>query len=226
MKAIIFDFDGTILDTEYTELAAWQFVYSEYNHILPLDQWHKRVGSGPENFDPMLYLEHLIGTPVDREAVTKHRRKKLAELVADLQPFPGVHDWLLAASKQGLKLAIVSSSPRYWVATHLERIGFLKYFDFIVTGDDVKKLKPHPEGYQIAIQKLELTPEEVLAIEDSPNGASAALAADLKCIIVPNRVTVNLQFPQVFRTINSLKELIFSEIIEGLTPKATYKFRV
>jgi beta-phosphoglucomutase-like phosphatase (HAD superfamily) len=105
MKAVIFDFDGTILDTEYTEFAAWQFIYSEYNSILPIDRWQKRLHSNPEIFDPMLYLENVTGITLDRERVTKRRREKLAELVVDLKPLPGINNWIFGVKAKSRSLS-------------------------------------------------------------------------------------------------------------------------
>jgi HAD superfamily hydrolase (TIGR01509 family) len=219
MKAIIFDFDGTILDTEHPELAAWQFIYSGHNKTLPIDQWQKRISLGAANFDPMDYLESILGTPLDREAITKRRREKLSQLIADLRPLNGIKEWLIAAHEAGLLLAIASNSPKYWVTSHLQRVDLLKYFDVIITREDVKRLKPDPDVYEIVLEKLKVSASEALAIEDSPVGARAAVAAGLHCLIVPNALTLNLDFPKTFRTINNLGEFKLSEIIAELNNK-------
>ncbi|SRR5579883_712932 len=213
MNGIIFDFDGTILDTEQTELAAWQFVYNEYNCILPLEHWHKRIGTDDENFDPILYLEKLIGTQIDAHALTLRRRAKLKTLIADLQPLAGVVDWLIAAKNLGMKIAIASSSPRYWVESHLERTALLKYFDEIVTREDVKTVKPNPEIYLLTLKRLGISPEKTIAIEDSPSGAAAAIAAKIRCLVIPNGVTAKLDFPSEARKIQSLSEFTLHEIL-------------
>jgi HAD superfamily hydrolase (TIGR01509 family) len=218
MKAIIFDFDGTILDTEFTELAAWQSIYSEYNHTLPLEEWSKRVGSHVENFNPLLHLEKLTGQPLDHKSIKQKRREKGDELIMNLQPLPGVQECLVAAREHGLKLAIVSCSSREWITSHLKRINLLEFFDYIISREDVKAVKPNPEGYQLALQKLGVSADEAFVVEDSPNGVKAALAAGLRCIVVPNRVTMTLEFPKAYLTLNNLQELVLKTIIEELGP--------
>jgi HAD superfamily hydrolase (TIGR01509 family) len=218
MKAIIFDFDGTILDTEFTELAAWQAIYAEYNHVLTMDDWGKRVGTHPDNFNPLLHLEKLTGQSLDHPSIKQKRREKGDELILKLQPLPGVQECLVAAREHGLKLAIVSCSSREWITNHLKRINLLEFFDFIISREDVKVVKPDPEGYELALKKLGLKPSEAFVIEDSPNGAKAAMAAGMKCVVVPNRVTVSLEFPKTYRVLNNLEELVVKTIIEELSP--------
>lgn len=150
--------------------------------------------------------------------MTKHRREKLAELVIDLKPLPGIEDWILTAHALGLKLAVASSSPRYWVVGHLERTNLLNYFDLIITKEDVKASKPNPEAYQMVLDDFQIKADEALAIEDSPVGASAAVSAGLRCIIVPNKLTKGLSFPLTFRTVSNLVELSLHKTIEELTP--------
>lgn len=131
-------------------------------------------------FDPMDHWENTL----DHNLVTKNRRKKLYELIANLKPLPGIEDWICTANALRMHLTIASASPRYWVLGHLERMNLLKYFELIITRDDVKELKQNLEVFQIVLEKFQLFQKEVLAIEDSPVGASAALTAGLQCIVI------------------------------------------
>lgn len=207
MKALIFDFDGTIIDTEQSELAAWQFIFAEHGKTLPLDQWHKCVGTDNWTFDPLAHLETLTGKKLDSEKIQYQRQQKLAELLADLKPLPGVLDWITTSKNLGLKLAIASNSTKDWVREHLTRIDLLQYFDLIITQDDISNLKPHPEIYHLALTKLEIEAHLALAIEDSHHGVSAAIAAGIRCIAVPNKILTNIHFPPTFITVKSLAEL-------------------
>lgn len=217
MKAIIFDFDGTIIDTEHSELAAWEHIYQQYNHTLPVELWRTRVGSDPANFDPLRHLESLINISSERELILARCQQKLAELVSTLAPLPGVLNWIDAASQLGIRLSIASASPRAKVVAHLERLDMLKHFDHVVTANDVSVLKPNPEVYQVALKKMGVKAHEAIAIEDSPTGATAALAAELRCVIVPSRATANMIFPKGFRTLSNLEEQslhdLFNEMV-------------
>jgi putative hydrolase of the HAD superfamily len=216
MKALIFDFDGTILDTEAALFAAWQHVYTEHQCALPLEFWQKRIGTDPANFDPLQYLENQAGVPLNHGQVTLSRRNKLADLLLDLKPLSGVHEWILSARKAGMHLAVASGSPRNWVIDHLNKIDFLKYFDVIVTQEDVRKPKPDPEIYNNVLEKLGVSSWEAIAIEDSPSGATAALAAGIHCIAVPNRLTVDMMFPKDSLIVCGLKELSLLQLLKTI----------
>jgi putative hydrolase of the HAD superfamily len=223
MKAIIFDFDGTIVDTEHSELAAWEHIYSQYNHTLPVHLWKKRVGADPANFDPLQYLESMINIASEREMILAAHQLKLDELVASLKPLPGVLDWVQTADQLGIRLCVASAAPRDWVMGHLNRLGLLKHFEYVFTANDVKLLKPNPEVYQLALKKLGVASEDAIAIEDSPTGATAALAADLRCVIVPNRTTVDMVFPEGFHKLNNLQELSLQQFIDQVILKNLVK---
>lgn len=222
MKAIIFDFDGTILDTEHSELAAWEFIYTQYQHTLPLELWKTRVGADPANFDPLLHLEKLINISSERELILARREAKLAELVATLPPLPGVLDWINTAEQLGIRLGIASAAPRSRVMGHLDRLDLLKYFEHVITADDVKVLKPDPEVYRLALAKMNLISRDTIAIEDSPTGATAAIAANIRCVIVPNRTTATLDFPKNFHTLSNLQEMTLQQFLaEKIMKKVT-----
>jgi putative hydrolase of the HAD superfamily len=118
----------------------------------------------------------------------------------------GVELMLRQAKAQGLKLAIASSSYSNWVEPRLLQHDLYQYFDCIMTRDYVEKGKPAPDLYLKAIECLGMPIDRCIAIEDSPNGMRAALAAGLRCIAVPNALTCRLEAPQVSLTITSLAD--------------------
>jgi HAD superfamily hydrolase (TIGR01509 family) len=219
MKAIIFDFDGTIIDTEQSEISAWQHVYTQHNFDLPMELWNKRIGTTPDNFDPFSHLQSLVSTPLDREEILRRRSEKYLELVAVLKPLPGVLDWIQAAHALKIRMSIATASRKVQVMGFLKQLGFENYFEFVVTRDDVSDIKPHPEVYLTALKKMQLNADEVIAIEDSPNGATAALGAGLRCLIVPSSSTLEMEFPLGFMTLNSLEELSLRDFLEVVERK-------
>lgn len=214
MKALIFDFDGLILDTETPDYQSWQYVYKSYGIELPLKLWLTFVGGDAEtDFEPHEYLEQKLNSTVDREQIWVSRRKSYLENLEDQTVLPGVVDLLKAARERGLKLAIASSSPENWVAGHLSRLGLNGYFDVIVTADDVEKTKPDPALFLIAAEKLGVLPNEVIVLEDSENGVNGAKRANMFVAAVPNSITVESDLSLADLYIRSLAEVTLDDLL-------------
>ena len=187
IHALIFDFDGLILDTEEPEFQTWQEVYAEHNAHLPLDQWATAIGSGIEAFDVFGYLEAQVGSTIQREDIAVRRRERNRELLALKTVLPGVETYIDDAKRLGLKLAVASSSTRAWVTDHLSRLGLLEKFDYLRCGDEVAHKKPDPELYLDVLKQFGITGDQAIVLEDSPNGVRAAQAAGIFCVAIPKR---------------------------------------
>jgi HAD superfamily hydrolase (TIGR01509 family) len=193
VRAFLFDFDGLILDTEHAARAGWQHLYREHGHELPTDLWATLVGTTHAPWNPMEHLEELVGGPLERETLNERRRTHELALIEAEELRPGIADYFAAARRRGLKRAIVSSSNRAWVDMHLERLEEAAGWDAICTADrDRARAKPSPTLYLEALELLEVTADEAVAFEDSPNGVLAAKAAGIFCVAVPNEVTRDL----------------------------------
>lgn len=217
MKAIIFDFDGLIIDTESADYLSWQAVYAAYGVPFPLDLWLGEVGTVGV-FDPVDYLAERASRPVDPAGVRAQFRQQDAATVAGLPIMPGVLDWLAQARQQGLALAIASSSPHEWVDGHLQRLGLHDRFDVIVCRDDVSgRAKPQPDVYQLALGKLGVAAAEALAVEDSRNGVLAARAAGLRVVAVPNPVTQHQDLSPATRHLPSLAALTLPALLAEIS---------
>jgi HAD superfamily hydrolase (TIGR01509 family) len=215
--ALLFDFDGLILDTETPDVDVWRNIYAEYGFDFPIEQWGKIAGSyGLSDFDAALHLQEMLNQSQDLGALrARHRRE--SDLLVQQQPIlPGVLDYLNDAQRLGLRLAIVSSSPHEWVDTHLIRLGLFDYFELIVCGDDVRHTKPQPDLFIKALALMELRPELGLVFEDSPNGVGAARAAGLRVVAVPNPTTARLSLDGADLTLNSLAELSLEALLTRL----------
>ena len=213
VRALLFDFDGLIVDTETPSLASWQAVYREHGHELPLERWHTLIGRTHADFDPLDHLEELHG-PLDRTAVASRRREHEVSLLEIEQLRPGILDYLEGAARLGLKTAIVSSSSRRWVDSHLVRLERVEHFDEIVTADrDPARSKPSPTLYLEALDLLGVDAGEAIAFEDSPNGVTAAKAARIFTVAVPNGVTAALGLDDADLVLESLAEVPLEEMI-------------
>jgi HAD superfamily hydrolase (TIGR01509 family) len=216
IQAVVFDFDGLILDTEYPEYVSWREIYQAHGANLPLSAWERSIGSMDLNlFDPYAYLEAQLGQPVDRAEIRARRRPRFAELVAAQSVLPGVEDYLAGARRLGLKVGLASSSSRAWVTGHLARFGLNgATFDCLYCGDEVKRTKPDPDLYLAVLGALAVRGDQAVALEDSPNGVAAAKAAGLYCVAVPNMVTRRLAFDQADLRLNSLAEMPLEKLLE------------
>jgi HAD superfamily hydrolase (TIGR01509 family) len=216
IKALIFDFDGLILETELPEFQALQEIYQLYGQTLPLEAWLPYIGIGPTSnpFDPLAELEKQLGQPLDRQHLEELLQRRYREL-AEAQPIAaGVEEYIQEARQLGLKLGVASSSPRRWVVGHLERLGLRQHFACICCGDEVRVTKPDPEVYQRVLECLEVAPEEAIALEDSPNGVRAARGAGIFCVAVPSALTRQASFAEASLCLHSLAEMPLSELIE------------
>jgi HAD superfamily hydrolase (TIGR01509 family) len=212
IKALIFDFDGLILDTEGPEYQSWQKVYQEYGCSLPLSEWVESIGSS-DVFDPYDYLAQQLGRPVDRGAIRARHSSHQVELLASLSLLPGVEEYLSQAKRLGLKLGLASSSSRRWVIGHLADWGLEARFDSIKCADDVERTKPDPALYLAALRALNVQAHEAIALEDSPNGVLAAKRAGIFCVAVPNALTRQLELDLADLQLVSLAELPLKELL-------------
>jgi HAD superfamily hydrolase (TIGR01509 family) len=196
LHALLFDFDGLILDTESAARSGWQWAYREHGFELPEDKWALLVGT-VEGWDPARHLEELVGRPIDHARLDERRRANELTLIEAEQLRPGVLEYLAVAERLGLKRAIVSSATRTWIDSHLVRLECAVGWDAIVTADlDAERAKPRPTLYLEALELLRVPASEAVAFEDSPNGAAAARAAGIFVVGVPNAVTRTLGLDQ------------------------------
>ena len=154
IKAIVFDFDGLILDTETFDYKAWQAIYRDHGVDLPLSTWLPLVGDASQNFDIDLRIAELTGKPVDRAELRKRHRAIFLEMLEGVAPMPGVEDYLCAAKRLGIRVGIASGSRRSWVLDRLDQIGLVDHFETIVCRDDVGSAKPDPAAYLAAVSNL------------------------------------------------------------------------
>ncbi len=207
MKALLFDFDGLIMDTEVPIYEAWRENYEAFGQDLPLEVYAGCVGSDFGGFDPKAHLHSLTDDPVDWEQWDQKRESRAISLVNDLQPMSGIESILQEAKEKGIPCAVASSSTRSWVETHLDRVNLREYFLLTRCVDDVSAPKPAPDLFLSAAEGLGVSPGEALVLEDSLNGLKAAMAAGSPCVAVPNRITAHLDFEGAAAVIEGLEEV-------------------
>jgi len=215
LKALIFDFDGLILDTETPELDVLQEIYAEYGCELSVQTWGQIVGgSGAATFDPVEDLKRRTGLEIPRDSVLTRWRAEADARIEANPILPGVLDLLQDARHLGLKMAIASSSPHAWVDGHLARLGLRDWFETVLCAEDVTRVKPSPELYELALRKVNVRAEEAVVFEDSPNGVLAAKRAGIYVVAVPNPITEQLSFDAPDLLLDSLSGFSLEAFLE------------
>jgi len=215
IRALIFDFDGLILETEEPIYRSWKEVYEAHGVALPFELWVKTVGSSNQEFHPQLHLEERLGHPLPQDEVDRRVARRV-ELVLAEPLRPGVVGLAEAARADGMKVGVASSSSRDWVKGHLERLGIVDLFDCLRARDDVQHVKPDPDLYLASLDCLGVAATEAVAIEDSPNGVIAAKRAGLRCVAVPNAITAGLDLSQADLQLTSLADVTLPQLLEQL----------
>jgi HAD superfamily hydrolase (TIGR01509 family) len=213
IRALIFDFDGLILETEGPSYQSWEQVYRSFGLSLPFSTWSTIIGTTQGEFDPQRELQKQVPGAVDWEAVEAQRQAAENAIIEAQATMPGVEQYILDAKQRGIKLGVASSSPCQWVTRHLTRLGLLDCFDSICAADDVKRVKPDPELYLMVLRRLGIQADEAIALEDSPLGIQAAKSAGLFCVAVPNPLTRQLSLHQADYLVESLTELPLEQLL-------------
>ena len=221
LKALIFDFDGLILDTETPEMLVWQSIYRDHGFELPVDEWEKTIGGyGISTFDAADHLALLSSGRLDPVSMRSLYRKEADAIIHASPILPGVISLIEQAREQGVSVAIGSSSPHSWVDTHTKRLGIYHYFKHIICQDDVApgKTKPNPDIYLKALETLKIQNTEAVVFEDSPNGVLAARRAGIFVVAVPNPLTKKFGVSGDL-TVSSLADVTLGELSQKIQMK-------
>ena len=212
LRAVVFDFDGLLLETETPALEAWQEIYREHGHEVPMDRWLEYIGREGGWWDALAHLESL-GVTLDRDEVWKRREARKAALIDALDLMPGARELVDAARGRGILVAVASSASERWVCGHLDRLGYREHWDAIVCRREGLRAKPAPDIYLAALAALGVQAGEAVALEDSRNGVLAAKAAGLWCVAVPNPVTARLPLGEADARAASLADLRIDDLL-------------
>ncbi|WP_282940260.1 HAD family hydrolase [Paenibacillus sp. RC67] len=215
IKAVVFDFDGLIIDTETVWYESYKEVFETYHLEFHWELFVKCVGTDDSVLNQYID-EKVAGMQIGRDDI-KRQAKDLHTVKMKAIPMrDGVRDYLNDARSMGLKIGLASSSSREWVEFFLNKLHIKEYFEVISTGDQVERVKPDPALYLRTLEHLDVAADESVAFEDSANGAKAATRAGLKCVIVPNELTQFLTFEKYDLRISSMSEMSLEQVIQRL----------
>jgi HAD superfamily hydrolase (TIGR01509 family) len=216
MDLLIFDFDGLILDTETASYEVWNSIFQSYGATLPITEWAACIGTTQGAFDVYAYLQSQVEQPIDLKEIARRHREDALKIIDSLEPRPGVLSYMSEAQKLRLPLALASSSDQSWVMRNLSRLNLAEHFHSIRTSNDVEKVKPDPELYQLTLTTMGVKPHRAIAFEDSPNGIKAAKAAGIFTVAVPNPVTRQLPIEGADLRIESMADISLRELLHQI----------
>lgn len=210
MKAVIFDMDGTVVDTTALEYEAWKRMLDEVNVVFPYEDYIQALGAKGSEIIKARYK-------ADKSKIETMLHKKevyFKELVSKkgLQLMPDIEKILEEVKGLNLKMALATGASHAKVDFVMQQFNIGHYFQVFVTADDVKKGKPDPEIFLKAAEKLGVPPQECVVMEDASNGVEAARNAGMACIAITSTRGKN-QLQEADLTVDSYKQLSIKEFL-------------
>lgn len=182
LKALLFDLDGTLADTDPVHYATWKEIMADYGlQIDPVFYTANFSGRLNEQIIKAL-LPHL--SSAEGERLARYKEAQFRERAASIQPMPGLVDVLSWMETQQLKRAIVTNAPVENAQFMVQSLRLAGTFDTVILGDELPKGKPDPLPYQTALEQLGVAPHEAVAFEDSPSGIRSARAAHIATVAI------------------------------------------
>lgn len=214
IRAVIFDMDGVLADSEPILNAAASAMFAEHGLIVQPDDFLPFVGAGESRYISGVAEKYQL--PIDLAAAKRRTYEIYLDLVPQrLQSFPGAHDLIHACRVAGLRVAVASSADSIKVMANLRKIGLPpEVWDVALTGEAVKHNKPAPDIFLLAAQKLGVNPAECVVVEDAVNGVQAAKAAGMRCIAVAHTFAV-----ERLREADLVRDNIAQVTVNDLAPR-------
>lgn len=218
LRAVLFDFDGTLWDSETAVFGVFRDLFAEHGHELTLRTWSAAIGT-VGGFDPYAELARSPAAELDVDEVRAGTEARIREAVRHVPLRPGVAAFLRQLDEAGVRRALVSSDRSEWLVENLERLGWPDGWAAMVSADgDAARAKPNPHLYLAALELLDVPANETFAVEDSPNGIRAAKAAGLPCVCVPNEATAGLDLSEADLLVPTFEGLAVEQVWGALRP--------
>ena len=185
IKAFLFDMNGTMINDMPYHITAWHRIINSFGVKISMDKMKEECYGKNHELLERMFPERFSNEEKDRMSYEKEKTYQ-EEFRPHLKLIDGLADFLKRSHESGIKLAIGSAAIMFNIDFVLDGLGIRKYFDAIVSADDVEKSKPDPETWLKCAEKLQVKPDECVVFEDTPKGAESALNANMKCFIITN----------------------------------------
>ncbi|PAU76467.1 HAD family hydrolase [Halomonas salipaludis] len=215
LRGILFDHDGTLVDSEMTHFEMWETILGEYGVQLTQACYQLHYAGIPTSANASDMVARFA-MPVSAGQLVAAKEALNRDFLAQ-RAFPlraGAYDAVTGSRAAGLQTAIVTGAGRAGVDMTLKSYALSDHIDDVVSGDDVLLSKPAPDCYQLALQRLGLPAEQCVAVEDTEHGVAAATAAGITCLAVPTAMSTHHDFSRavgIFETLDAAIEWVMSE---------------
>lgn len=204
--AILFDLDGTLIDSEPIGQRALDIFLARYGITPPPGFIHRLVGRRAHDNATLMLSEFALPLSVE-EIILEQRHLTNTMVEQEVETLPGAETLLQTLRERGIRMAVATSSQRPYLAMVLAKFGWTDVFAATVAGEEVTHGKPAPDIFLRAAELLDVSPSRCLVVEDAPHGVAAGLAAGATVVAIPNTVTASLEFPAGAQTFGSLAAL-------------------
>ena len=206
-KAVIFDMDGVLVDSEPAYWKAEEELAREYDKEVSVETLLKMMGRPA--IESMKIFANDLGLKDSPDILYKKRDEKYIKIIeTELKPMDGVIEVLKGLKSNGLKTAVATAACKELLNIQLSKIGILNNFDFLLSGNDIKDGKPHPEIYLKTVSLFGLKPDECVVVEDSPSGIEAGIKAGCFTVAFPNKYQDMSNLPKADMIITNIKEIL------------------
>lgn len=205
-QAVIFDFDGLMIDSEGIALRVWQELAAVYGREMTNEINHHLIGKAPDVGATL--VRNQLGLSISPEDLRQtYWEMRTIRMCIEAQPAEGLETLIQYLDGRHLHLGVASNSPTDYVVQVLEAIKLRSWFGTVIGSDQVAHGKPEPDVYLQTARLMGCKPDETLAIEDSPTGVTAAVQAGMTCYAIPNPELIGQDFSMAHMKFNSISEL-------------------
>jgi HAD superfamily hydrolase (TIGR01509 family) len=214
IQAVVFDLDGLLIDSEPLQAWAWHEYVARFGAVMTPNVLNRMLGL--RAVDAVKIPIEMLDLPVDEATALRERDEIfVAAVPGAIQAHAGAHDLIDALRARDIPLALATSGHRRYVNLALASAGLAGLFDQEVTAELVTRGKPNPDVYLRAAELLNTPPNACLALEDAPNGVTAAKAAGMHCFAIPGDHATPASVAHADATLESLEDVVGEMVRRG-----------